>query len=260
MTGQKSDALGHASLWLSDIEPKVRKTAKIIHNFGIRLACNGAMFDVHVLPTFVFSVQDIVQISLSNSTQFFFPVLGAWLIGSAVSMSDPHLREETLTLQFQDVQPKLIFCQNTNLETVKRSLENVGLLRKSSIIVMDLVDVVEDAACKIFGFQQLLQEADDFVAIPKSNFHENSNKVCHIMWSSGTTGRPKGITHGQHMLQSINGILYKKLTETVQSTCFYHGGGFVVGMNTMFNDCKAYFFPTEALEGSDAAIKVRISL
>ena len=49
---------------------------------------------------------DAVQISLYNNSDFFIPVLGAWMAGAVTSMSDPSLSPEVMRQQMVAVRPK----------------------------------------------------------------------------------------------------------------------------------------------------------
>ena len=55
---------------ISEIEPQSRQVASALKSYGI-------------------SYGDVIQIVLPSSAYYFFPVFGAWMLGAAVSLSDP---------------------------------------------------------------------------------------------------------------------------------------------------------------------------
>jgi acyl-coenzyme A synthetase/AMP-(fatty) acid ligase len=68
---------------LSEIEPVSRKAASALRKSGIGFG-------------------DVVQIVLPGSAHYYFPVFGAWMLGAAVSLSDPGKILLRFLLKIQD--------------------------------------------------------------------------------------------------------------------------------------------------------------
>ena len=66
---------------------------------------------------------DVVHILLPNSSQYYFPVFGTWILQGLVSPADPGLSPEVLARQLEDAGTKVIFCCVNALERVKYARE-----------------------------------------------------------------------------------------------------------------------------------------
>ena len=64
-----------------------------------------------------------------------------------------------------------------------------------------------------------------------------------FFWSSGTTGKPKGIAHTRRLLQmSLAESQFPRPSTILQTTCFYHTGGFFLALDgAIFNSFKIVF-------------------
>merc|ERR1711887_415659 len=81
---------------------------------------------------------DVVHIILPNTTEFYFPVLGTWILQGVVSPADPSLSPQILARQFQDAATKVIFCCLSTLEKTKAA--RTYMKRDIPIIVIDMED------------------------------------------------------------------------------------------------------------------------
>jgi len=79
----------------------------------------------------------------------------------------------------------------------------------------------------------------DFEDLPPSRIDD----VMIIFWSSGTTGKPKGIQHTNKLLMnSLQKMPFPPGATTLQSTCFFHIGGFFLPVTAgLFNKLKTTF-------------------
>ena len=143
-------------LLFKDIEAKCIKAAKILSSNGLKKG-------------------DTVHIDLPNCVEFHVTVFAVWLLGGITSLADPSLRQNVLLEQIKDVNAAFAICHSNHLLNTSSSM----------IQIITLEDVFES---------RLVMTNDvrlDF-STAKSVMHE----TLVIFWSSGTTGRPKGIAHG----------------------------------------------------------------
>ena len=100
--------------------------------------------------------------------------------------------------QLLDTEAKLIICSQDILSKciqVRKELQREDDL---AIVVLDYGDVGDDCEHKIYNFYKLLKEAESLKEEdgPDMKFEGWSiNDRASIVWSSGTTGKPKGIQH-----------------------------------------------------------------
>lgn len=76
------------------------------------------------------------------------------------------------------------------------------------------------------------------------------NDLMVVFWSSGTTGKPKGIQHTQKMLiYNLQQIQFPPGSTTIQSTCFYHIGGFFLPViGGLYNQlCTTFLNPNRGI-------------
>ncbi|TRY79463.1 hypothetical protein TCAL_06787 [Tigriopus californicus] len=219
-TSDKS--LGPKQINLGDIDPLSRRFASILYQHGLRRG-------------------DYCQIVWPNTSLFQIAVLGIWLCEAIPSLCDYTFRAKGLALQMQDANPKVILATQYNLDTVEESLK---IWNKSTnevpIIVLGKNDPKLD---KYPNFEGMVNDKKMRPPVPRQGPFLRDN-VAALFWSSGTTGNPKGIQQTynlflHHMMPSkfITGIV-------IQSTLFFHIGGFVTPLHSVFHHTD-YFFNGE---------------
>ena len=216
----KSKAFGEASHSLSEAEPRAEQIARILHHkFGVGKG-------------------DVVHIVLPGNSEMYFPVIGTWLLRGVVSPADPGLSVEVLTAQMEEADTKVVFCCLATLDKMEKVRHKLG--RDISIIVMDGASDQERSL-------DYLRKEDDVVVRPSLPEQESSeeNSFLAICWSSGTTGRPKGIMLGENVFLN----LFKGSGPTsVMTTCFFHLGGFMAPLNALGHGQELIFIAPEDLE------------
>eukprot|EP00091_Calanus_sinicus_P021921 TRINITY_DN6706_c0_g1_i2.p1 TRINITY_DN6706_c0_g1~~TRINITY_DN6706_c0_g1_i2.p1 ORF type:complete len:161 (-),score=36.70 TRINITY_DN6706_c0_g1_i2:14-496(-) len=142
---------------------------------------------------------DVVHFVMPSNTEMYFPVIGTWLLQGVVSPADPGLSAEVISIQLKEIRAKVIFCCLQTLHKVRGAL---AILEDNiPVIVMDGEDNVDLKEGKEMNLSSLREEETKhgYPAFPPAIEVEDNEEIL-ICWSSGTTGRPKGILHGSKML------------------------------------------------------------
>ena len=233
----KSNVFGREACTFGEVEPRVRQVARILHQeFGV--------------------VQgDAVHFVMPGNTEMFIPVIGVWLLHGIVSAGDPDLSEEVIVIQLTEIVAKVVFCCSDTLDKVRRAVEITG--RKIPVIVMDKAEGLKEFEHSLEALTARDNQGCFDGDLPITTFHEN--EVIMIGWSSGTTGRPKGIQTGSNLFyQIIHAGEQLKLTSILQTTCFFHIGGFFGPLISLIIGFQTFFIPPEDLD-NDICLIMRVA-
>ena len=233
LAGLDQDDLGYQSRNIGDMEPISRLAAKAFFSLGLK-------------------PKSVVHICLPNNTEFYFPCFATWLCQGIVSVADPTLRAGVLASQLGEAQPDIVVCYEGNKDTVIKALDEANLRDKVTIILMGLKNVREEPEKKIFAFENLVNKASDLPELPeKYKLPLDIGDTATILWSSGTTGRPKGIPNPYRSALKYLDTKFAMPGNMLQTTCFFHGGGFITPISAMIQPQNAsYFFPVGSLENN----------
>jgi len=180
-----------------------RKVAKVLYSRGLRK-------------------NDTVQNIMPNNTDFYWSVLGSWLCQATVTTSDPSLKPEVLAMQMEDIHPKFIFCCKSSRASVEKAVQLAKF--NPTLVIMD--EASEEGSVE--NFEDFIAGADALPEVPRQPCDHEGVPI--IFWSSGTTGRPKGIQYTMHMMlcQLLKPNDAWKMSSFLISTCFFHTGGFTM--------------------------------
>jgi acyl-coenzyme A synthetase/AMP-(fatty) acid ligase len=165
-----------------------------------------------------------------------------------VSPSDPGLSPSLLAQQMEQADTKLVFCCLDTLDRVRQALQLWG---------REVVVIVLDAAINAGGLKeglemslQALLEDDKTLEYsdPPAPETVEEDELMLICWSSGTTGKPKGILHGPKVFFKILESQESPLRRCVQTTCMFHLGGFTLPLHALIQGSENVFIAGEDLE------------
>jgi acyl-coenzyme A synthetase/AMP-(fatty) acid ligase len=177
---------------------------------------------------------DVLHVVVPNSIKFHVTVFGAWLLGAAASVADPSLNEDILKTQLDETKAKVVVCNAESLQKVSRAARNAAVVVR-----------VED-----YDAASPTEVADNYI---KSLINANNEDTMVIFWSSGTTGRPKGIAHTNNFLFNVLKKSAFPPSTLLQSTCFFHTGGFFAPIDGgLYNGfIIAFMDPNKAISMQD---------
>ncbi len=215
------DATNKKSLQLSEVEGRAVVAANFFQRKGVRRG-------------------DVVQIVLPNCVEYHVATLGAWLLGAAVSLSDPGLSGKILCQQLNETRGRIVVCQG------EKSKTSIAMATKGTGITIVTIDEVFGYEASARSKMEVGAEVDKYVDLLLANARD-SNATAVIFWSSGTTGVPKGIQHTENFPKyGLRKSAFPPGT-LLQSTCFYHTGGFFAPLDGgLYNGFRTVFLNPNA--------------
>jgi acyl-CoA synthetase (AMP-forming)/AMP-acid ligase II len=125
---------------------------------------------------------DRVALLLSNRPEFPVSYFGIIKAGGIVVPLDARLKADELSFFFENSQPKVLIAESPLSEALKPLMPRFPSLEH-------LIDLGEKSVDPFPSYQELIAESP-----PQSPRVElEAEDICHISYTSGTTGRPKGI-------------------------------------------------------------------
>ena len=163
------------------------KTACLSLGWGLRNVFSRKLGGVEITRG------DVVMIFSPNSFAWPFALFGSIAAGLTTTLANSSYTPAELGSQWEDSRAKVIFTHPTFVPAVLEMLELNGVSKeeaRSRIIVMGVED--KDATAK--GFIHM----DDLLGKGRLNAPERfdgplSNETVYLCYSSGTTGKPKGV-------------------------------------------------------------------
>ncbi|GAA5810920.1 hypothetical protein MFLAVUS_004348 [Mucor flavus] len=188
---------------------------------------------------------DVLALYASSRYEYALPYLGAIAAGGVITTANPNYNIEELSYQLQQVKPKVIICQEDNIDIALAAGDLSGVERKNIFIFGDK---------EVQGFRPFKTALirDRKIVFKDITFEQAKEKVALLCFSSGTTGKSKGVmtTHANmtaNLIQftALEGRYLNKRNDRILSVVpLFHIFGLTVVLNTaLYLGLSVYILP-----------------
>ncbi|WP_211289776.1 Long-chain-fatty-acid--CoA ligase [Sporomusa silvacetica DSM 10669] len=129
---------------------------------------------------------DIIAIMISNSPEFYYTMWGAHKLGAIAMCISPMLRGPEIAYILDDAKPKVAFVVSDSMTEFFKGLNNANT---KPIVVEVVTEYKYDSTIAQDNLDDVLNKFPDDECLIK----QNPDDIFLLLYSSGTTGRPKGI-------------------------------------------------------------------
>ncbi|KAB8224277.1 acetyl-CoA synthetase-like protein [Aspergillus novoparasiticus] len=158
------------------------------------------------------------RVLMFSGNDLFFPVvfMGIIMAGGIFTGANPMSVPRELAYQLEDSGATYMICARTSLDTVLEAARLVGLSRDRVLVFDDTLydgHGVGEKACRYWGELVASPEEGEGFAWDELSTPELADRTLALNYSSGTTGRPKGveITHKNYVANLLQFTYIERL-------------------------------------------------
>ena len=206
--------------WLVDTETNLTNPISKIETTSRQVAV--------ALASMGFQPGDVLQTGYSSCLDFYWPVFGAWLCGGTVSLGDPNLSETNIKKQLEETKAKVLVSSIDYLDKYYKVIQELKLQGKN--VKYFILDAGEQDTLPlgVESFQTLMRVQETQKMPLLLDFTPDRESI--IMWSSGSSGTPKGILHSQKNLLNLYFGHDLKPKTIISSALMFHISSFTFNL------------------------------
>lgn len=206
-------------------------------NYTFQQLYDESLQQARKLNSLQIKADDFVGILLTNHPQTVFILFGLQLLGVRTVILNNHLTSDELVYQLQDSNASFLIAAskfNDKVAEVKKQLTHLPIIFTEEVLRLE---------------ETPFQEKETFLL----------NDICTVMYTSGTTGHPKGVkqTYGNHWWSAVGSVLNLGLRENdcwLLAVPLFHISGFSILIRSVVYGITVHLFETFRVEAVNKAI------
>jgi long-chain acyl-CoA synthetase len=188
---------------------------------------------------------EVVSLFLPSLPELIIAYLGTVRAGLTVNVVNAMLREQEITYILNDCETRAVMVDGSRLDIIENALMDVTSIK-------EIIALGVDPKTGYLSFDGLLDMGRGEIRLPETK----GSDLCHLMYTSGTTGWPKGVmaTHLNvfHNATEFGKVHFKSEDRIMVATPIFHCWGLINGTFGMLSRGGTVitverFFPKQAL-------------